>query len=51
MCYKYSKIGHYAKDCLWRAHIATKVIKAAPAKEEDKASKDIYLDNSENKLL
>ena len=44
-------MGHYAKDCPQRAHTATKVIKAAPAKEEDKVSKDIYLDNSENELL
>ena len=44
-------MGYYVKDCPWRAHTATKAIKAAPAKEEDKVSKDIYLDNLENKLL
>ena len=51
MCYKYSKIGYYVKDCLQRAYTATKAIKAVPTKEEDKVSKDICLDNLENKLL
>ena len=44
-------MGHYVKNYPQHAHIATKAIKAAPAKEEDKVSKDIYLDNLENKLL